>query len=432
MGNPILDKVEECVGLVTQLRAANDSRLEELEKGNKARADEYAQKVARIEVDVSKALKQRDDMTREITLLRERLEMTEAALDRPKGSISERLEGEYTKLFLKALRSGFKDNEITTQMRQVRDKQREVSEYKDVTLASNIGGGYGLPKEIGAEVDKLILAMSDIVNQVKNIQVGTSDYQELVSIFGGNSSWVAETAARTPTGTPNLRNCKPTWGELYAYPQVSEWSLQDIFFDVANWLTNDVADGMAVALSTAIWNGNGVARPTGMTNTPPVAVVDYASPMRAAAAYEKMILTSLTSPVKLNMDSLIALVYKLRPGYRSNGKFAMSSATQGVTRALKSSQGIYYWEPSLQIGQPDRLLGYPVFTWEDMGSGTTDLALAAAFGDWKRAYLLTYRTELMITQEGFTSPGFIKFYVRRRYAGIPLNNDAVKFLQVSD
>src|SRR5690606_15182217 len=99
----------------------------------------------------------------------------------------------------------------------------------------------------------------------------TSDYQELVSIHGGTSGWVAETGSRTATGTPNLRSQKPTWGELYAYPQVSEWSIQDIQFNVAEWLTNDIAEGMSNALSTAIFNGNGSAKPTGMTNTAPVA-----------------------------------------------------------------------------------------------------------------------------------------------------------------
>ena len=42
------------------------------------------------------------------------------------------------------------------------------------------------------------------------------------------------------------------------------------------------------------------------------------------------------------------------------------------------------------------------------------------------------RQEMAITQDQITAPGFIKFYVRRRYGGMPLNNDAVKFLKVAD
>jgi len=38
----------------------------------------------------------------------------------------------------------------------------------------------------------------------------------------------------------------------------------------------------------------------------------------------------------------------------------------------------------------------------------------------------------MIQSESVTNPGYVRFYVRRRYGGIPLNNDAVKFLKVAD
>lgn len=125
------------------------------------------------------------------------------------------------------------------------------------------------------------------------------------------------------------------------------------------------------------------------------------------------------------------LVYKVRPPYRNGAKFAMNSVTQGAVRRLKSTYGVYYWEPSLQLGQPDRLVGYPVFTWEEMGNPTTVNAYPIAFGNWQRAYLLVNRVELMITQDQVTNPGYLRFYLRRRYGGMPLNNDAVKFLKVA-
>jgi len=77
------------------------------------------------------------------------------------------------------------------------------------------------------------------------------------------------------------------------------------------------------------------------------------------------------------------------------------------------------------------LMGFPIGTWEDLGSATSANALPVAFGDFKRAYLMTYRNELAIDSEGITTPGYVKFWVRRRYGGIPKNNDAVKFLKVS-
>jgi HK97 family phage major capsid protein len=67
-----------------------------------------------------------------------------------------------------------------------------------------------------------------------------------------------------------------------------------------------------------------------------------------------------------------------------------------------------------------------------MDDATTADGFPLGFGDWRRAYTLCYRRELAITSEGVTNPGYIRFYVRRRWAGIPANNDCLKFLKVAD
>jgi HK97 family phage major capsid protein len=221
---------------------------------------------------------------------------------------------------------------------------------------------------------------------------------------------------------------------LYAYPQASEWSLQDIFFNVQDWITSEIAEGFALNLSLSIFSGNGTNQPTGMTNTTPTTGADYASPLRGAAIYQYTSMSGLspTSPNVIHMDSVINLAYTLNPRYRQNAKFAFNTLTQGILRRLKSTDGQYYWQPSLQAGQPDRLMGYPVFTWENLANGNTVDGFCGAFGDFKKGYVLSYRKELAVTVDQVTNPGYTRFYVRRRYGGCPLNNDAVKFLRNQD
>ena len=84
--------------------------------------------------------------------------------------------------------------------------------------------------------------------------------------------------------------------------------------------------------------------------------------------------------------------------------------------------------PGLQAGQPDRLLGYPTATWEqmdDIGSAKYPVA----FGDFRRGYVLADRVGIRITRDNVTNIGFVKFYVRRREGGIVLDNHAIKFLK---
>lgn len=428
MANELMGAIENIGRAFDEFKTTNEERLEEERKGNQARAQELSQKLDRIEAELTDAQKQKRTIEARLEAQKDRLEILEAVNDRPRGTVQDKLKDEYKTAFTAWMRSSGKDHEAEQKMRDLKVKARE---YKDIVIGTDASGGYAVPEQIGAQVDALLLKRSDILNEIDMIQVGSSDYKELISIHGGTSGWVGEAGSRSATGTPTLRQITPTWGELYAYPQASEWSLQDAFFSVENWLVNDIADGMGKNLEAAIYNGNGSDKPTGLFNTAPVSTADYASPLRAAAAFQ-YIPSAGASPVAMSFDHLINAVYSLNRAYRPNAKWGMNTTTQGAVRKLKDSDGQYLWQPSLQVGQPDLLLGYPVFTFEDLGDYNTAAALYATFGDHRRAYVMTYRRELAITTDSVTSPGYTKFYVRRRYGGIVRHNDCLKVLKLDD
>lgn len=47
--------------------------------------------------------------------------------------------------------------------------------------------------------------------------------------------------------------------------------------------------------------------------------------------------------------------------YRRNA-FSSCATSRFPLRKLKDGNGAYLWQPSVQAGQPDRLLGYPLYT----------------------------------------------------------------------
>jgi HK97 family phage major capsid protein len=302
------------------------------------------------------------------------------------------------------------------------------AEHKDVTIGTGAAGGFAVPEEIGREVGRLELLYSPVRSLVRVVRAGTSDYKELVDITGTTSGWVGETTTRTATLTPSLRERTPTHGEIYAYPQASNWSLDDMFFNVQEWLVQSVAREFAVQEGTAVISGNGSNKPTGMTNTAPAVTTDFASPPRSAEAYEAIESDLTPGGQGIVADNLIDLVYRVNSAYRSRGVFVMNSATAAAVRKLKDDNDMYLWAPGLAAGQPDRLLGYPVSVWEqmaDIGAG----AFPVAFGDFARGYLLVDRSEIRVTVDNVTTPGYTKFYVRRREGGIVLDNHAIKFLK---
>jgi len=432
MANVINEALEEIGKDVIEMRSAHEKSLEELKKENKTRAAELEQQSDRANSHIDALTEQVKGLVAQKEKDQNRIEILEAVADRPKGTKTEQLEAKQLNVFEKCVRAGMVDQQLNAEYKDLTDKIHKAKmEAKDVVIGTAILGGNAVPEVISTSIEKLVVNHSAIVDEVKIVNSGTSDYNELVTIRGANGGFVAEDGSRTKTTNPNLRKVTVTHGELYAYPKVSNWSLNDIFFNVVNWLQEDVADTFAVSLSTAIHAGNGTNQPTGMTNSAPTNGDDYASPLRAAAVYEYIATGSSPTSTALGGDDLIDLQVALKARYQANAKWTMNSTTVGAVRKLKDSNNQYLWQPSYQAGQPDMLLGKPIFIWEDMANDGAANALPVAYGDFARAYVLARIGSMGMVRDEVTAPGYVNFFTYQRYGGIPLNNDAVKFLKLA-
>ncbi len=412
-------------------KKVNDERLEAVRSGNETKARELDTKLTKIETDLSKASELKQQFDREIEFHRERLEELESRRNAPGRTAAEQRQDEYKNVFVDWIRN---KGQSTMDETKLQELTKQMVEKKDITIGTGSAGGFAVPEVIAREIERLELLFSPVRKIVKVVPTGTSDYKELVSLRGATSGWVGETGTRSATLTPTLREVTPTNGELYAYPQVSEWSLDDIFFNVEQWLADEVAQEFAVQEGQAVVDGNGTSKPTGMLNTVPVSTADFASPLRAAAAYQFISSSTGTSPaapVTLAQDSLLDVVYKLRSQYRAGAFFVMNSATTALVRKLKDSQNQYLWQPGLAAGQPNQLLGFTLETWEQMQDVAVN-KFPVAFGNFRRGYLLTQRVGMRVTRDNVTNIGFVRFYVRRREGGIVLNNDAIKWIKTVD
>ena len=408
-----------------EFKKVNDQRLDAVKNGNESKAKELDEKLGRIEQDVAKFSELKRTLELEQQLHKERIEELEARAASPGKTAQQKRQDEYKSAFVEWVRSRGQAPQAEAKMHEL---QRKAMEQKDVTIGTGAAGGFAVPEEIAREIGRLELLFSPVRSLVKVVTAGSSDYKELVSIRGTTSGWVGETTTRTATATSQLRERTPTHGELYAYPQASEWSLDDVFFNVEDWIAEEVAQEFAVQEGDAVIRGNASNKPTGMINTAPAVTADFASPPRSAEAYEAVESDLTPGAQGIVADNLIDLVYRLNSAYRMRGVFVFNSLTTAAIRKLQDDNGQYLWAPGLQAGQPDRLLGYPTATWEqmdDIGSNKYPVA----FGDFRRGYVLADRVGIRITRDNVTNIGFVKFYVRRREGGIVLDNHAIKFLK---
>jgi HK97 family phage major capsid protein len=299
-------------------------------------------------------------------------------------------------------------------------------ELKAVTGVTDAAGGYAVPEEIDAEIDKVLSSISPIRAIANVVKVGSAGYRKLVTRGGAPSGWVAETAARTETGTPEFVEIAPPFGELYANPAASQAMLDDAAFDVEAWLASEIATEFARAEGQAFVNGSGVNRPKGFLQAATSAAGDGTRPFGTL----QFVATGTAGgfPASNPQDKLIDLVQALRPPYRQGAVFVMNSATAARIRKFKTADGAFLWSPGLVAGQPDTLLGYPVVEAEDMPDVAAD-SLSVAFGNFRAGYLIAERTETQILRDPFTNKPFVHFYATKRIGGQVSNSEAIKLLK---
>ena len=106
----------------------------------------------------------------------------------------------------------------------------------------------------------------------------------------------------------------------------------------------------------------------------------------------------------------------------------MNRQTLSTIRKWKDSQNNYLWQPGLQSGEPNSILGFPYTYNDDMPSIGAN-ALCLAFGDFREAYIILDRTGIRLLRDPYTNKPYVNFYITKRVGNMILNSEAVKFIK---
>ena len=135
--------------------------------------------------------------------------------------------------------------------------------------------------------------------------------------------------------------------------------------------------------------------------------------------------------VEIEADDVIDLIYKLKRPYRKKASFITNDSTLAVLRKLKDENGNYLWQPSLQNGEPDRILGYAIRTSQFAPKLAAGKA-ALAFGDFSY-YNIGDRGQrtLQVLKELFAGNGMVGYVMKERVDGLLVLPEAVQVLKVA-
>jgi len=113
-------------------------------------------------------------------------------------------------------------------------------------------------------------------------------------------------------------------------------------------------------------------------------------------------------------DELISAYYDIASPNRANAVWLFNDATVKAIRQLKDTTNQYIWQPGLQAGAPDTLLGKPVHTDAAVETAGAN-AKIGVFGDLGRGYVV--RTVGSIRAERSVEYAFLNDLVTFRFLG---------------
>lgn len=310
-----------------------------------------------------------DDQIKEISEKEDRAAAAERIAEKYAGLATPPPSSEETAIreFLKGDRKNL-DVSFAGLVRKI-DPNTGRAELRDLSTTTT-AGGYTIPTGFRAQLYEHLIANSAI--RQTNATVLTTASGENLQIPKTTS---AGTAAIVGEGTA-LAEADPAFGLVtlgaWKYGQLIQIPtelIQDTGVDLLGYVARDAGRALGNASGGHFVTGTGTNQPLGVMVAAGTGVTGGTGQVGVPTAAE-----------------LISLQYSVAAAYANQGYWLMSRATEGKIRGLVDSNGQFLWQPSLQVGTPNLLLGRPVVSDPNVAAtGTNNVSVA--FGDFSPYFI---------------------------------------------
>ena len=314
--------------------------------------------------------------------------------DGDKAAKTGRASDEYKKALLQAMRTNFR--QISNVLQEGIDPQ----------------GGYLVPDEYDKRLID-ILTEENVMRTLGTNITTSGEHKINIAATKPAAAWIEEGGALT-FGDATFDQIILDAHKLHVAIKVTEELLYDNAFNLENYILTQFGKALSNAEEDAFINGTGVGQPLGILAETGGAQVGVTS----------------ASSTKVTADEIINLVYSLKRPYRKNAVFLANDVCVAELRKLKDNNGQYLWQPSLQAGEPDRVLGYKVYTSPYFPVPTAG-GTAVAFGDFSYYNIGDRGTRSFAElKELVAGNGMIGFVAKERVDGKLVLPEAIKLLQM--
>lgn len=400
MSVELTKKVDELGHAIEEFKKANDERLKAIEK--KGGSDPA------LDSKVDKANEAISKIKDEMDAMKTAMNRTASAMEKANDEKATKGDSkEYKEAFQRMLRKGFALPEAVI-----------PAEIKNLSVDSNADGGFLVRPELSAKIVTKMFESSPIRQLAQVDTIGSDSLEIMQDLNEVSAGWVSERGSRSAGTTPQLNLARIFAHELFAEPVVTQKLLDDAQWDVEAWLAQKIADKFGRTEASAFVGGTGVGQPRGITSYP------------AGTSYGQIEQIGSGTSGVVTADGIISLVYGLKPKYVPNASFLMQRALVKAVRQLKDSQNRYLWEPSMQAGEPESLLGHPVYYAADLAAASAN-SLSIAFGDIRQGYQIVDRVGIRMLRDPYSTKGSVTFYATKRVGGDVVDFDAIKLQKLA-
>ncbi len=206
--------------------------------------------------------------------------------------------------------------------------------------------------------------------------------------------------------------------ELYPHPLAKRIKVSRKLLRMAPGADALVRERLAykfgVTLENAYLNGDGNNKPLG---------VFTASAMGINTDRDYSNGNTTSNPT---FDGLIGAKYMLKQQYHANARWLFHRDAVSLIAKLKDGMGQYLWRESVRAGEPDRILGIPVFMSEYVPNTFTTQLYVGILGDWAAGYWYADALEMDMQrlEELYAETNQVGFIGRLETDGMPVLSEA--------
>ena len=293
-------------------------------------------------------------------------------------------------------------------------------EIRALQAGVDTAGGYLVPPQYF--VNQLIKAIDDMVFIRPLATKFVLDRAESLGVPVlesdiSDADWTSELATGTEDTTMAFGKRELTPHPLAKRIRVSNKLLRQSAIDVEALVRDRLAYKFAVAEEKAFLMGDGVGKPLGVFTV---------SDQGIDATRDVVVGTDVT------MDGLIAAKYALKQQYWRRAAWLFHRSVVERIAKLKDERGQYIWRESTRVGEPDRLLGFPVLMSEYAPHTFATGEYIGILGDFS-AYWIVEALDMQIQRltELYAEANQVGFIARREVDGMPVLKEAFVRLKLA-